>query len=483
MEGDQQVTKRIFRNASSQMVGRLMITLCRFVIAMIIVRNLGVETYGKYALVLSLLLVGDCLVDFGMTDFTVRMLCREPEKWYGFLRSFCQAKGILTVVASLILLFWMIANSYDKDILLAGLIGLIELALFGVILFYRTVFKSLLLMEREVVSELVSVCVFLPLFYYGGKAGWGVTGLIGCYVGARAFFMGLMVTTGRVELWRLKAPATAQVTTPESTSRAILKASPLGFSSLLVILYMALDPILLASLVDLESVGLFAGSERFLNLMILAIYPVADSLFPVLSGYFGKDPQRFQKRMNEAVRVIVILAGGGFCVFYCGAGFFLGLMGPEMLAGTTLFQAMSATFFLKALASIMGPVIISSGGIRISLWLTLFSVIIKICLVFVFVPRMGILGIPVVNALTEVLNLVFTNIVVRISVKVFINWTPLFVCLPILALVVVFIKQIDLMHSLTGLILAGLIYLTLATITGLVPWRDLLRYFNRPKVS
>lgn len=474
MDDDRQLSRQILRNTLSQMAGRLLITACRFLIAILIVRLLGAETFGQYALVLSLLLIGDCLVDFGLTDLMVRRLCQQASPSGNILRHLVPARLITVLFAMSLILGWMLLNGYPRSLLQAGLLGGLELVAYAFVVLFRTLFKSLLLMEREILAELVSVLLSLPLFWLVARTGAGVLGLIGCYVLSRLVFALLVFLFGRRELWRLR---TGPVTS--TTSQTLLEAAPLGLSALTVSLYLAMDPILLASLVDLRSVGLYAGCERFLNLLVLLIFPVADSLFPVLSRLHGKDPARFKARLEEALRAVAFLSAGGYCAFFAGAPLLLGLMGEEFLNAVTLLQVMAMATFLKGLASIMGPVIITSGGIRVSFWLTAFAVSVKVGLLLFLVPRFGIMGAAAANIGAESLNLVLTTWVARRRIGFWINWGPALLAALLAGLVVLLLTRLELPGHLSPLLVALSSYFLLALGSGLLPWRLLWKRFTR----
>src|SRR5580765_8839691 len=85
---------RAVKNVGSQVGGRLFLTVARFGVAAFIVRRSGIDAFGEYALILSLLLIAEWLVDFGMTDVAVRAICQDPRHERRLLRSLFTAKLI-----------------------------------------------------------------------------------------------------------------------------------------------------------------------------------------------------------------------------------------------------------------------------------------------------------------------------------------------------------------------------------------------------
>ncbi len=68
----------VLKNATSQIGGRVFLSLARLLISVLIVRYAGVTRFGEYALVVSILILGEWLVDFGFTEISVRDMCKTP---------------------------------------------------------------------------------------------------------------------------------------------------------------------------------------------------------------------------------------------------------------------------------------------------------------------------------------------------------------------------------------------------------------------
>ena len=150
---------RIIRNAGSQMLGRVFLTGSRFLIAVMIVRELGVSVFGAYALTLSLLLVAECMLDFGMTDWSVRCIARDSSITNKLLGLLMRAKGILFILSGSLLSGWMLLGAYPEVHAFEGLWILVALAGYGAVLMVRVLLKSQLRMHLESIAE--SIAVFL----------------------------------------------------------------------------------------------------------------------------------------------------------------------------------------------------------------------------------------------------------------------------------------------------------------------------------
>ena len=69
----------LLRSVTSQVGARLLLSLGRLGVALLISRLAGKDTFGEYALLLSILTLFEWLVDFGQTDISVRDACQSPQ--------------------------------------------------------------------------------------------------------------------------------------------------------------------------------------------------------------------------------------------------------------------------------------------------------------------------------------------------------------------------------------------------------------------
>lgn len=386
-----------FKNAGSQIGGRLFLTGCRFIIAIMIIRQAGVATYGEYALILSLLLLTECLVDFGMSDSVVRMMCQEPHEQPYLFRLLIQAKAILACAGVMILVGILWLMDYPTQVLLAGLIAALSLLAFAGILVFRTLFKVNMQMEREVVAEILSVVVILPCIPFVATWESALIPLMGCYVFSRFLFLCVIYYLGRS---KMKLGMTSM---PKNYSliQMFKQSFTLGVSYFLIRVNDVVDPILLSKMTSSEAVGHYLGCMRFIALLLMVAYPISTTAFPILSSYWQKSMDRFAEVTHMTFQVIVVVAAWGACVFHVSAGFFLGLMDHEMLVAKDIFRTLTVYAFLQSIMAFMGSLMIVSGGYKLVIIFTCIAVMTKFTLLLLLVPEHGAMGAAYASLATE----------------------------------------------------------------------------------
>ena len=144
----------VFRNTVSQIGGRGLIALIRLVVAGMIVRSYGPETFGEYSVVFGILTIAEWLLDFGTTDAFVREISRNPERGPRLLRIMTTAKLVQVPVAWVALMAILFALRYPARIIEAGLVGGAGMVFLAGMLVYRAIFKASLRTDREVAAEI-----------------------------------------------------------------------------------------------------------------------------------------------------------------------------------------------------------------------------------------------------------------------------------------------------------------------------------------
>ncbi len=459
---------KIFENAASQIAGRLLISVLRFFIIFIIVRQSGVEMAGNYGVILGLILLFESAVDFGMTDIVVRRLCQNSSHASGLIKNLIRAKCILAFVSASALTATIFILNYPPEMLLAGIIASIGLSFFGGILVFRSIFRSQLKMGREVMAELLGTLVSLPLFWLATHMEAGLIVLVGCYVCSRLAYLLLCLLWSTKELSEiLEKP----VTNDAGTRRLFTDALPIGVSDLVIGVYVTIDTLLISVLHNPVEAGLFFGSIRFISIIGIIAKALADTAYPVLSSFWEKSMTDFYFTMNSGFGVVAFIGGGGMMILYITAGFLLGLMGPEMKQAEDLFRLLSFYAFLRALSAYIGPLIIVSGGKRYATILTVPPIVTKVTFLFLLVPEYGAVGAAYSCILSELVNILSTSITSWLLIKKHLYWLAVLKVAMVAVIAIVAVSQINMLDTILGGGLAVIIYIILGYLFEVIPMR------------
>ena len=387
----------VFRNTAAQIVGRNGVAVVRLVIAAIIARRFGSGTFGEYSLLFGLLTVAEWLLDFGMTEIFVRDVCADPASRPRLLRVLAAAKLVQIPVAFAVFATVLVALRYPGRVLEAGLIGGMSLLFFAGVLVYRVVFKANLAMHLEMGAEMISVIVLVPMVLWTAASGGGLAALMACHVVSRAvFFVACAALDRRSTKLSLGGVGTADLKRSFGASAAV------GTVGLLVAMYETIDILLLSKLSTPDDLAWYAGAQRLVWPMLMALASIGNTLYPLAASFWPDSRDQFERALQKAVDTVVVLAAGGVCIIMAGAEFLMGLLGKELVAGAPALRILGALCIVKAISSTIGPILYVTRSQKSVLKFISVAVLVRFGVALAVAPRYGFLGIAIAALLVEV---------------------------------------------------------------------------------
>ncbi len=461
----------VVKNATSQVGGRLFLTLARFGVAVLIVRYCGVDRFGEYSLILSLLLVTEWIADFGLTDIIVRAMCRDPQRQRSLLSALAAAKGVQVMIALGFLLGALVVMQYPANIVRAGAIVGIEVFFYGGALVYRALFRARMVMERDVGAEIAGVLVMIPLIWYACVKDASLEVLAACYLLSRVVFFVVAFAAGRRDC--SPNPFRASLGDLKWAFKAAL---PLGVAGLLVCFYDVMDPILLSRMDNIRSVGYFSSAMRFTWPVVIAVQAICATVFPLLSSYWNRQTGDFRRTLQGVVNVAVLLGAGTFCIFNSCPESIMGLLGPEMVEAAFILRLLSWVVFFRAITSVVAPLIIITGRTKHALWLVAIAVSTKAALLTLLIPRYGVAGAAVGYIISEIVaSMIPAVLFTQYLIGYWINWSIVVKAAAAVAIALGVCYLTNTMGSPLGGLIASVVFLAAAVSFKAVSFAEMKR--------
>ena len=148
-------SRSVALNAVYQIGGRFFASAARLAVAILIIRFVGAERFGEYSLILSLLLIAEWLVDFGISEIGVRSLSQQPDRQGLLLRAATIISGSQAIIASILMLSALYVMDFPQHIIRAGIMGLIGLFFYAGIIVYRILFRVRMSIQKNVFAEVL----------------------------------------------------------------------------------------------------------------------------------------------------------------------------------------------------------------------------------------------------------------------------------------------------------------------------------------
>jgi O-antigen/teichoic acid export membrane protein len=376
------------RNSAGQAVGRLLIAGARLAIAASIARIYGKIVFAEYSLLIGILTMAEWLLDFGTLDIFVREACREPARLRYLLSVAAASKSIQFPVAFLSLILFLAAMRYPGGILVAAIPAGLSLLFYAGVLTYRIHFRATLTMERDALAELASVVLMIPLIWFPITRTAGLTGLGFSYLISRgAFFILAARLSGSSIRW-----------SPRSAGWRDLKDSfsvsfPIGVAGFIVVVYEALDIILISLLSGVGQVAYYSGAQRFVWPVLTAQAAISATLYPIAASSWTHARHNFNRACQRGLDLILAVGGLAVSTLIAGSAFLLHLLGRDLAAAAPALRILALICLAKAISSTLGPLLYIAGHQTNVLQVVGVAVVAKAVIIASVASRWGYLGV------------------------------------------------------------------------------------------
>ena len=362
------------------------------VMTLVLVRLLGPHEYGLYALALSVGGIVLLPLDAGVTTSTARLLSGAPRRREAsqIVRAGLAVKLTIGITASVVLaaVAPLIADAYgDSQLvwpirLVAGVI--LAQTLFGFVVgcftAVRMTANGLFIVTVESIGEAIIVIVAVV-------AGAGAVGA----VGGRLVAYGLAAILGVVLLNRRFRLLRRAATVRRDVVRSILGY---GFALALVdaawAIFVQMDVILIAAILDSTAAGEFQAPARLLGLVAYPGLALATALGPRVNV---DDPAALLRRFRRSLRLLLafqLLAG--IAALTVAPTLIHDFLGPKYQDAASVTRALAPWVVLAGLAPIASNTLDYLGQARQRLPFAVGAVAVNALIDVVLLPRIGVVA-------------------------------------------------------------------------------------------
>ena len=402
----------------------LVIQLCGLALSfgshLLLARLLGAAEYGVYVYVFTWCVFLSVLAKFGFDSATLRFLpeyvAREE---LGLLKGFIvrrnQSVALLCVAGLLAMsLYAMLGSATSGQALGAAfLVGALSIPLSA---FLRIHIATLRASLRSVASQLPLSIIRPALIGFGTFGAYllvpdQLTGTV--VVGIFVLSTGLVL----IPAWWLAQSEVRIVvgnTRPAFETTSWCKTSALlMMPSTMLYAMNEMDILMVGSLLDTRSAGIYSVSARLATLVVVALNAVNVVVAPMISSLYHSGRMDELRALIRAVgRVICLLSVAIAAVLVLFSDQFLGLFGVGFLEGQSSLQILVAGQLFNALSGSVGFLLTMTGNHRAASFAIGVGVILGLSLNLLLIPRFGLEGAAVATSI----SMVFWNLTLAILV-------------------------------------------------------------------
>jgi O-antigen/teichoic acid export membrane protein len=462
-----------------QLLGHFSHLFFNVVTIALIARYLGVESYGKFSLILVILTSFIIFTDFGINDIVVRELSKDMSRAPRVIYDLVFIKILMGLTAMGLSILTVYVLNYSKEHLM--LVSWTSLALIFVSLGSignNIIFRINLWMERSAIATLAKDIAFiasayLAIFFESTIFGFILAIVIANLINVISVFILMRdvkisrVTPFDILFWK----------------DVFRNALPLGVAYLVVTLYAGVDTILLDKMVGEAAVGYYQAAYKFIFQAIFIPVAFVNSLFPFMAEYYNNNREKLKLLFQKATDYIAIIAIP-FGIFGCiiAPKLILLIYGENYLPSILSLRILVWAVVIMYFGIVCGYMMIALNEQRKSLIISIFALTINISLNLVLIPLYSFYGASIVTVITELAAILPTIYIIRRKLSLTFSWYVISKSVVISILCALLLIILNSFNVVIQLLISSSFYLIMIYFFKLVPHEDIQLVLDRAKV-
>lgn len=406
-----QSRKKIVKNISWAVTGKVVNVLYSLFIGVLIARYLGPEQFGLMSYIISYVTLFSIIAAFGMDNIEVRELSKNHDVRDVILGSAFIFRIALSIVTIGIIFITLLI--FESDRLTFTLVMVYSTYLiassFNVI---RNYFTSIVLNEYVVKTEITRTIIgaVIKIFLLISHSS------LSLFIIANTFDF-FFIAGGYIYSYRKKVDSLRNWQLDLLTVKFLAKESfPLLLSGTAVIVYQRIDQVMIRNMIDNEALGQFSVAVRMVNIIIFIPSVIATTVSPLLVKELNKNYESYKKKRQQFVAIMVWSTIGMSLLISLSASIVINLLfGAKYNDAIKVLQIMSWKTVGIALSSASGQLIIIEGKQKLVVLRNLVGVIVCVLFNLLLIPKFGIIG----SAWTTIIAVIFAGYIANYMISPF----------------------------------------------------------------
>ena len=389
--------QKYFFNASWLLATQGVRLLAGFFVGLWLARYLGPRKFGIYSYVISFETIFRSIAGMGVGDSLVMKILEHPNKSSEILSSGFILK-ILGGIFSFVLLLVVLYLFPQDEILLKYILIISPVLLFQAFDVIDAFYISKVKVKDSAKCRILQITISSLIKVYFIHAGFDLVYFIIMGLADMAFY-GAMIYFD----YRRKYPDFIFKKSDKAITVDLFKKSfPLMVVALSGLLFAKGDQILLGSLADQSTVGLYSSAVRIVEMLSMFFGLTIQSLFPAIVNAKVSDEKLFFRRFLLLSRGMVISA----IILACFVSFFaeeivLLLFGTSYISACSSLRVLSFNIIFITMSLISYRWYISEGLQKVMMIKVVTLAIFNLSLNFILIPKLGMEGAAVSSVISH----------------------------------------------------------------------------------
>jgi len=384
---------RALRNTALLLSGRVTSRLLALVTVIATARHLNDAGFGRFQTVVTYVALVSVLIDLGFNTLYTREAARQPDLVGRFLRNVLSTR-LLFAVLGLLVLAVALAIPRLEDLFLPAFAVMLLSAYANVL---RSTFYATGRLGYEAVAVVLESILLLGLVLLGVVLHEGIAYFLWAYalqyLFSCVYFAAVLHLTGMVRFgWEFDLPLFREW---------FWKALPFALTFVLTTIYFKIDVPILQVFRPFTEVGWYSLAYKPIEAILFLPSTIFNVVFPVLSVYFHREPERLPRAIDQFYRALLALGWPitvGVVLLSAGISDLFRLYPQSEVAlqilGAGIFLMFVTNAFIGALNAMDRQVLFT--------WAALVSLVVNVMLNLILIPPLGYLGSAWATDLTEV---------------------------------------------------------------------------------
>jgi len=394
--------KIVWNNIKWLITGQLVSRLIKGLIVIIAARTLGTELFGSFNLALSIAATFMLLNDFGLDMLLVREVAKgEPKDPQYLAALFIIKTGLLFISAIALIVFgpFLSSSVLVKNLLIIlGVSAILDTLRDFHLSFARGQNRmDVDAINQTIVNSIVFIISGAGLFLYPSVFLVAYAYLFGSLIG-------LLTTLFDVRTYYY----TLKLHYNQSVLQRVTKESlPLGLSTACITVLLYADTIIIGTLRDTTSVGLYAAAMKIIQLLYVGAGLIATAYLPLLS----QQASNLQKNLVTTIRsflYVSIIAGTGIASvsFWVAPYAIPTLFGNTYASSVHVFQILLGSVPFVYVSTMLGYILLVQNHQDKMVPFLIAGTGANLLLNALFIGKLGIEGAAIANVISQIINFI-----------------------------------------------------------------------------
>ena len=385
---------RALRNTIVVLTAKVIARLIALVTVLYMIRKLGQEGYGTFALLVNLTAIVSVVLDLGFNVLFVREGARHHDEIQRYLRNVMSVRLFMSLI-SLVLLA-VVVFAFGQGALLAPGFVLMVLTSYSTLL--RNGLYAVQQLGYEAIAVVLESAVLLILILYGGMTNQGVVYYVWAYAAQYGFsciYFSVVLAAKRIALigWQLDVPLMREW---------FWKGLPFALTFVLTILYFRIDQPLIVAFKGLGQAGLYAAAYKPIESLLFVPITFLSIVFPVLSVYHRERRSDLLYAVNRFYKGLLLMGWPvSVGIFVLAHPLTPLLLGHAFLASEPAMRILALALGIAFVNNAFIGALNASDRQLSFTWAAGWSVVANLVLNLILIPLFGYQGASWATVMTE----------------------------------------------------------------------------------